>query len=135
MTIHNTSLSEIFRNSRSLSREDLEEDPPITKVEELIKYYGIPKRDLCLPETQLNIGLKFLDGYPVQVNKEQARIWICRAADKRLPEAAHVLGKSYVEGTFTEKNVWFAYAYLKVAADSGIDEAKLLIESSVKSHP
>lgn len=128
--------SEIFKNSRSLSRDDLDAPHPVQTIEKLIAHLGISKKDLCDPEVQLDVGLKFLKGdYPVQANEQAAREWIAKAADLRLPQAAHILGTSYTFGTFTEQNSWLGCIYLKIAVDAGVSDAKALYDMVLKSHP
>lgn len=128
--------SEILKNSRSLSRDDLKAPHPIHTIEKLLAHLSMSKKDLYDPQVQLDVGLKFLKGdYPVQANEKAAREWITKAADLRLPQAAHLLGESYTKGEFTEKNSWLACVYLKIAVDEGSSGAKDLLDNVLKSHP
>lgn len=123
-------LSEIFQNTRSLSNEDFGTHAlqKIHTLDQLIEFFGISKKSLSEPETQLDIGLKYLNGvYPLQADNEKARYWITKAADLRFPRAEFILGTSFACGTFTEKNNWLAYIYLKQAVEHGVTEAEAML--------
>lgn len=126
-----THLSEIFQNTRSLSNEDFgaHTHQKIQTIDQLIEFFGISRKRLDDPATQLDIGLKFLNGaFPVQADDEQACIWITRSAEGNFPRAQYILGASYTYGTFTNQNPILAFIWLRKAADNGVSGARNMLE-------
>jgi TPR repeat protein len=124
-------ISEIFKNSRSLSKEEIvsKSNKIEYTINDLLMACGIPREKLKLPETKLEIGLRFLNGIPpITGDKEQALVWITKAAEGNHPRAQYILGESYAHGTFTKENPFLAFRWLKKAADNGNADARSLLD-------
>lgn len=74
-------------------------------------------------KAELVVGLKYLEGEGVAVNKTQAARWIQRAAAKAHPVAQYRLGTLYQHGLGVPRDVSRAMHWYQAAADHGNTKA------------
>jgi TPR repeat protein len=74
---------------------------------------------------QNSLGLRYLRGNGVQMDKEEAMKWFRKAADQNYAEAQRNVGLNYLEGEGVKKNEEEALKWFRKAADQNLIDAQI----------
>ncbi len=95
-----------------------------------------PRRSLALlaqaskgdPEQQYQLAMRYLLGYDMEDDIEQAIFWLSQAAEKRHPLAEYQLGNQYFKGKSVNRNIPRAVHYFLRAKNHGVKPAETALK-------
>jgi len=79
-------------------------------------------------EQQFELGMRYLLGYQVEVDKQQAFHWINKAASQNHPLAQYKLANQHMTGSFLNQDIPLAIHLFSEAAKQKIEKAKLALK-------
>lgn len=77
---------------------------------------------------QFDLGMRYLLGYQVAIDKQQAFYWINKAAAKNHPLAQYQLANQYMSGNFLNQDIPLSIHLFSKAAEQKIEKAKLALQ-------
>jgi len=80
------------------------------------------------PVAELSLASMYMNGAGGGKNYEKALPLAMSGAKRREPQALEIVGLIYANGYGTPKDLVRGYHYLKMSADAGSDESKILLE-------
>lgn len=81
--------------------------------------------EACCAKAQFNLSRMLLNGRGVEKSEKESFYWVCKAADRGLPEAVVAAGNAFYFGdSGAERDYAKAYAYLLQAAEKGNIESQ-----------